>query len=221
MTCPNCGAEMEDIEILDKEQEIIKFDNCDHCGSFWLNDTKIDRLNKYIAEDIDVEEVIHEKPVHATIDCPFCHVPLQDYKHPQNEEVKLLRCRECQGILLRRGQLRHLFGFVPKPAKQSADPTGTFSKRDRILTGFISLTMFLFTLGLAYSRYTGCGSFSADSLVASSPEGKIIVFGIIGLSLLIFVIGLILAASNYHKTIRLLGWASIIVSIIFLFFMTQ
>lgn len=220
MQCPDCHTEMQTIEQLDKYKEVIKLDNCPHCGSFWLDQSELGRLDAEGAEEIDTLSPSTESLEFTSTDCPSCNIPMKNINDHKNHDTPMNICSDCHGILLKRGQLANYFGVKNTNNPSIIDKSGLFSRRDRILTSMISIMILLFGGGLAISKQTGYGSFSADEMVHSPGIEPKLLYAFIGLSIVIFIIGLILSFSRQNRAIRLLGWSAVLLSIGLIYFLS-
>lgn len=219
MTCPQCGSDLPILEILDKYHEVIKLHKCPHCNSFWLDQHELTRIDDEIAEDLD-GTILKQENDDLARDCPRCHIPMQKAHDHKHGNIPLQICHECEGIFMQSGNLAKYFGLAPKISEHTPDKMGYFSSRDRILTSFISVVIVLFGAGLAISKQTGYGSFSADTLIGNTSIEPKLFYLFILLTIVIFLVGLILTFSKQARTVRLLGWLTILLSISLIFFLS-
>lgn len=221
MVCPNCGSQMETIDVLDKFHEVIKLDNCANCGSFSLSQYELNRLDEETVEAIDVSfSPMLEKEDHPQ-DCPHCHVPMKIINQQNHNNTKLQICNDCHGIFLKKGHLSKYFGVMSSSTADLPDSSGIFSSRDRILTSIIATIILVFGASLAVWKQTGLGSFSADNIIINSNNVLSPIFYIIFTCIiLLFIIGLILSFSRQNRIVRLLGWSTILLSLALIFFLS-
>ncbi|MDO8512911.1 MAG: zf-TFIIB domain-containing protein [bacterium] len=219
MICPTCHTEMQIMEVVDKYHEIVKVSRCPHCGSFWLDQHELSRLDAGIVEEIDT---VFPDPNNEQIpgDCPRCHIPLEKSNEPKPNNVVMEVCKECKGIFMKSGDLAKYFGLQPKVSSHVPDKMGLFSSRDRILTSIISIIILLSGAGIAISQQTGYGALSADSLISTPGIQPVLLYLLIAVSILVFIIGLILTFSKQGKAIRLLGWSAILLAIALIFILS-
>ncbi len=220
MVCPNCSSEYTTIEVLDKYREVIKIDRCDSCGSFSLDRHELNRLDQETTEKIDVASRIEDEEDHP-FDCPHCHIPMKIIADHKHNDAKLQVCEECFSIFLKRGYLSRYYGIKQTSQVELPDTTGIFSSRDRILASLISIIIILFGATIAYLKQADYFTLSADEIVGSSnPNSSALFYVTIGGIFILFIFGLILSISKQNRSIRLLGWSTVLLSIALIFILS-
>lgn len=217
MTCPNCGSDLEINEIIDKYREVIKIDKCRNCGSFSLDRHELNRLDDDTVRDIDILVFKEHDPDHE-LDCPRCHIPMKmqvDHKH---NDTKLQICGECGGIFLKKGALCQYHGVKHQEKLKKFDNVGIYSSRDHILTNIIAATIILFGGLIAYLKITNFEALSADEIVNSSNNNSsALLYIVLGGVIILFIFGILLSFTRSNRSVRLLGWSTILLSIALIF----
>ena len=97
--------------------------------------------------------------------------------------------------------------------ENQTDIRGMLSRRDRIFASVVSIAMFLSVAGILISKKTGSLALSADSVI-QKDAASVIWLIILGLSVLIFILGLLLAFFKYKWAMKILGWALVSFSVV-------
>src|SRR5690554_4088452 len=102
MICPNCGADTETIPLLDEHKENFEIDRCAHCGGIWVDRYELERIVPESAEEVDTESEGYDSLDVLGLNCPHCHVPLEEFRHSRLGNMTFLRCPDCRGFWLQR-----------------------------------------------------------------------------------------------------------------------
>jgi Zn-finger nucleic acid-binding protein len=90
---------------------LIQLDQCAQCGGIWCDKWELFPVDAGEAERLDPldQDLLREafRPPARTLYCPRCADELSRFADPiLPAEIRLLRCRHCDGIWLNRGQFR-------------------------------------------------------------------------------------------------------------------
>ena len=90
---------------------LIQLDQCAQCGGIWCDKWELFPVDADEAERLDRldEDLLREalRLPARTLYCPRCADELSRFADPiLPEEIRLLRCRHCDGIWLNRGQFQ-------------------------------------------------------------------------------------------------------------------
>lgn len=220
MICPSCGGDTEALNLLDVNKEHFDIDRCAHCGGIWLDRGKLDRLTHETAEETDSENSGGEFDS-IGINCPRCYIPLEEYHHPRLGTGTFLRCPDCHGLWLRRGQLYDYFRLKDSHNVRQPDAYGTLTKRDRVLVAFSSFIIVAMLGGFLISLRTGSLPLAASEI--RSPSGSLTAIWIILLiiDIILVGVGLTLALFKAHRLVKWLGWGMVIASLIILAYLAH
>jgi Zn-finger nucleic acid-binding protein len=106
MNCLSCGTAMSNITLL-TPGDLISYDLCESCGSFWLDRGELDKMARRV--DVSVEMTAREKAARVTegarkcLRCP--DAVLEKVGFPGGYDVVLDRCPSCGGFFLDGGEL--------------------------------------------------------------------------------------------------------------------
>jgi len=106
MKCLSCGKEMSNVTLIAPD-DLIAYDVCESCGSFWLDKGELDKM----ADDADVSVEMTavegaDAAGEAARKCPRCEdAKLAKVAFPGRGDVVLDRCPSCGGFFLDGGEL--------------------------------------------------------------------------------------------------------------------
>lgn len=107
--CPLCDSEMREVSVRASPGTLIVLDQCGKCGGIWCDKWELFPIDPEEATRLDpVDEGLLQTPVQlekSPLYCPRCRDRLQVFQDPLlPSEIRLERCRRCEGIWLKRGQ---------------------------------------------------------------------------------------------------------------------
>lgn len=111
LRCPQCDKPMAGVTARANPGSLIQIDQCRQCGGIWcdkwelfpIDAEEVDRLDP-LDEDLLRKAFRHPE---KTLYCPRCADELRQFADPVlPQEIRLWRCRHCDGIWLNRGQFR-------------------------------------------------------------------------------------------------------------------
>jgi Zn-finger nucleic acid-binding protein len=106
--CPVCDIGMKEVSARANPGTLIVLDQCGKCGGIWCDKWELFPIAPDEARRLDpLDETLLTKPVRLkkTLYCPRCRDRLQVFREPSlPAEIRLERCRRCDGIWLNRGQ---------------------------------------------------------------------------------------------------------------------
>ena len=97
MNCLSCGAEMTNVQIQTKGDQ-IDYDVCEKCGSFWLDSGELDKMAFQVEGSIEASSRNDDEGVADPRKCPRCDgEPLYRAEFLKHTGVFLEHCRNCGG----------------------------------------------------------------------------------------------------------------------------
>lgn len=106
--CPVCDIQMREVSARANPGSLIVLDQCGKCGGIWCDKWELFPIAPDEARRLDpLDETLLAMPARLkkTLYCPRCRDRLQVFSDPSlPAEVRLERCRRCDGIWLNRGQ---------------------------------------------------------------------------------------------------------------------
>lgn len=116
--CPACKSPMNEVSVPANPGTLIVLDQCSECGGIWCDQWELFPIDAEEAMRLDpVDEELLHSPVELKKDlyCPRCGDRLLVFKDPLlPPDIQFQRCRRCDGIWLKRGQLRRFKGLQRK-----------------------------------------------------------------------------------------------------------
>jgi len=117
--CPLCESEMREVSARANPGTLIVLDQCGQCGGIWCDKWELFPIDPDEAQRLDsVDEKLLQDPVkldQGPLYCPRCKDRLQAFRDPLlPADIRLERCRRCDGIWLNRGEFSHYKQFQKK-----------------------------------------------------------------------------------------------------------
>lgn len=117
--CPLCETGMKEVSARANPGTLIVLDQCGKCGGIWCDKWELFPVDPGEAERLDpLDKELLQAPVtlkKETLYCPRCGDRLRVFKDPiLPSEIRLQRCRRCDGIWLNRGQFSRYKHFQKK-----------------------------------------------------------------------------------------------------------
>ena len=108
--CPVCDTAMNQVSVRANPGTLIVLDQCRRCGGIWCDKWELFPIDAEDALSLDpLDEALLQNPValkKKTLYCPRCGDRLQVFHDPLlPQDLQFQRCRRCDGIWLKRGQL--------------------------------------------------------------------------------------------------------------------
>lgn len=221
MICPNCSGNFEQVFFTDISRDRMGIEKCEHCGGFWLNESDLGKIPKNGEETLDFQADESYNPASLNLDCPKCHIPM-DRRHNEHFGSRdYWKCSECRGTWLFNGQLFNFLHYNTPQEQHQTDVTGTFTKRDRVLTGFMSVI--LVTMFGTFMTAIKTGYFLRASEAMKQPYDRFpwLWFLALIVSILIFSFGLSALLFKKAKILKILGSLTAVLSIVLLVYLMK
>ncbi len=131
--CPLCESEMKEVSARANPGTLIVLDQCGKCGGIWCDKWELFPVDPEEAERLDpLDEELLQTPValeKETLYCPRCGDRLHLFHDPLlPSDIRLERCRRCDGIWLNRGQFSRFKRFQKKTREEKLGQEETLQK---------------------------------------------------------------------------------------------
>jgi Zn-finger nucleic acid-binding protein len=109
--CPYCEVLLRPVSARARSGYLLPLDQCPQCGGLWCDRWELFPLH---AAEVDRLDPVDQPALWASVapvgperNCPRCSVALQRFVDPLlPDDVRIERCRMCEGMWLNRGELR-------------------------------------------------------------------------------------------------------------------
>lgn len=134
LSCPQCGAAMNEVGAPASVGYSIILDQCPRCGGIWCDRWELYPLTAAAAAQLDpVNQAALAQPTaprSEPLECPRCRARMRRFLDPSLPQgARIERCPNCDGMWLKRGELRR---FKHRDAPGSATRRPTEAQLDRL-----------------------------------------------------------------------------------------
>ena len=131
--CPLCDCEMKEVSARANPGTLIVLDQCGKCGGIWCDKWELFPVEPEEAERLDpLDEGLLKSPVameKETLYCPRCGDRLRLFHDPLlPSDIRLERCRRCDGIWLNRGEFGRFKRLQKKTRNEKLGREDTLQK---------------------------------------------------------------------------------------------
>ncbi|MBI4516984.1 MAG: zf-TFIIB domain-containing protein [Deltaproteobacteria bacterium] len=128
-SCPNCDVTLQPVAARARSGYLLALDQCPRCGGLWCDRWELFPVDGAEVARLDpVDQPTLWAPVAAVKrepKCPRCRIAMARFRDPLlPEDVRIERCRACEGMWLNRGELRRFKAARARPAPPLALPDG-------------------------------------------------------------------------------------------------
>lgn len=219
MICPNCNGNTDPQLLTDINRDRLIIEKCDHCGGFWLEKGKLHLIGKNTEENLDSPTDENIPLPNFPLDCPKCHMPMERKNKEHFGKRDYWICNECHGTWLYEGQLFNYLHFQEQQALSQTDVSGTFTRRDRVLTAMTGIAVV--TLYGALLFITRGNNLLKAAEIMKQPYDRFpwLWFLALIMTILIFSFGLSMALFKRKMVQKILGSATVVGALVMLIYL--